>query len=145
MRATCAFRPSGGGSTTLPMASLYATASCRPRIMEVGVFNTTATAVVIALQRLTTAATQGTGQTETYVDDDSQTILGTVFDAHSSTGPTLGGKVRQAPLGAAIGSGVIWTFGPEGLVIPAGTANGVGIICATGTTQICDVYFDWIE
>jgi hypothetical protein len=127
------------------MASLYATAGCNPRLVEVGVFNSTATAVVIALQRLTTAGTQGTGQTEAYVDDDAATILGTVFDLHSSTPPTLGGKIRQAPLGAAIGSGIIWTFGDCGLIIPAGTGNGMGIICATGTSQICDVYFEWIE
>lgn len=127
------------------MASLYATAACRPRIMEVGIFNTTTTAVAIALRRITTAGTQGAGQTESYVNDESATILGTVFDVHSSTGPTLGGIVRQATLAGVAGSGVIWTFGDTGLVIPQGTGNGVGVICATGTSQICDVYFEWIE
>jgi hypothetical protein len=30
-------------------------------------------------------------------------------------------------------------------LISAGTANGVGIICPTGTGQILDYYFDWDE
>jgi len=146
MRVACAFRPSGAGTTLLPMASLYATAGVRPRIMEIGIFNTTATAVAIAVRRLTTAGTQGTGQAEFSLNDDAQSPVATVFDLHSSTGPTLtAGAIRQATLGAAAGSGVIWTFGDTGLIIPAGTGNGIAIVCATGTSQICDVNFEWIE
>jgi hypothetical protein len=51
-------------------------------------------------------------------------------------------------LGAAIGSGVIWTFGggvTGGLVIPNTTGDGIGLIVATGTGQICDVSFTWDE
>jgi len=48
-------------------------------------------------------------------------------------------------LGAVKGSGVIWTFGDEGIFVNIGTANGIGIICPSGTGQILDYYFDWIE
>jgi hypothetical protein len=147
-RFSAAWRTAGAGSTTLPIASLYATAAVRPRLVEVGVFNTTATVVVIALKRLTTAGTQGSTQTATYEDDNSQAAVTTPKDTHT-VGPTITTvALRQAPLGAAIGSGVIWTFGggkTPGLVIPNTTGDGIGLVIATGTGQICDVYWTWDE
>lgn len=145
-RFACAWRTTGAGSTTLPMGSLYATAAVRPRIVEVGCFNSTSTAVAVALIRLTTTGTQGAGKTETYEDDNSQTAVTTAFDTHT-VAPTLGGLLRQTTLGAAPGSGVIWTFGGKtpGLIIPNTTGDGIGLITATGTGQICDVYFVWDE
>lgn len=140
------FRTAGAGSTTLPIASLYAASGIRPRLREVGIFNTTATAVAVALRRATSAGGTHTARDELYGDDDSATALATLFDTDTGTAPTLTtGNVRVASLGAAIGSGVIWTFGGNGLVIPSGTANGITIVPLTGTGQICDVYFDWEE
>lgn len=146
-RFSAAWRTAGAGSATLPLGSLYATAAVRPRLVEVGVFNSTATAVVIALIRLTTAGTQGSTITAAYEDDDSQTAVTTAKDTHT-VAPTLGGKLRQASLGAAIGSGIIWTFGggkTPGLVIPAGTGNGIGIYIPTGTGQVVDLALTWDE
>ena len=51
----------------------------------------------------------------------------------------------QTTLGAAVGSGWVWTFGDEGLQIPEGTANGIGIYIPTGTGQILDYYIFWDE
>jgi hypothetical protein len=48
-------------------------------------------------------------------------------------------------LGAAIGAGVIWTFGDQGIRIPTGTANGVGVVVENGTGQACQVYMVWDE
>jgi hypothetical protein len=31
------------------------------------------------------------------------------------------------------------------LIIPAGTANGIGIILASGIAQVIDGYIDWEE
>ena len=58
---------------------------------------------------------------------------------------TVGQILRQGTLGAAAGAGVIWTFGNGGIVVPSGTANGIGIIVPTGTGQICDIEFTWDE
>lgn len=146
-RYSAAWRTAGAGSTTLPIASLYAVAGIRPHVVEVGAFNTTSTAVALALVRLTTAGTQGSTITAAYEDDDTQTVLSTAKDTHT-VAPTKTSTIRQASLGAAVGSGVIWTFGTgraTGLVIPAGTGNGIGLIVATGTGQICDVYISWDE
>ena len=146
MRVSAAFRTGGAGSTTLPMASLMATAAVRPRIVEIGVFNTTSTAVAICLKRITAAGGTHAAITEVQMNDDSQTPVAVVVDVDTGTAPTLAaGAIRQAPLGAAVGSGVIWTFGDTGLIIPAGTANGLAIVCATGTSQVVDVHFEWIE
>ena len=130
------------GTNLLPLVSLYATAAVRPRLVEVGLFNTTSTACVVALVRLTSAGTQGTGLTEVPEDDPSQTAVATAFAGHTS-GPTITGELRRASLGAAIGSGVIWTF--AGLEIPEGTGNGIGVIVPTGTGQVCDYSLSWDE
>ena len=138
------------GSTTLPMMSIYSAAASIGTLREVGVFNTTATAVEIFLTRLTTTGTQGAGLTEARHNMKGPPALCTVFTTHS-VAPTLGEDLGyRAVLGAAVGSGVIWTFGDDGLVIGAADAveavtNGIGIIPETGTGQICQTYFVWQE
>lgn len=147
-RFTSAYRTTGAATNLLPMASIYATAGVRPRVVEVGVFNTTVTAVNVALCRLTTAGTSTAVSTGTYEDDNSQAAFATPRNTHSSTGPTIAGILRSADLGAAIGSGVIWTFGggkTPGLVIPNTTGDGIGLYTPNGTGQICDIWWAWDE
>lgn len=146
-RFSCGFVPASAGSTTLPMASLIATTAVRPRLVEVGVFNTTSTAFTVGVQRFTTAGTAGAAQTAAFEDDNSQTNVATVRTVYSSTAPTAAGVLRAARLGAADGSGAIFTFGggkTPGLIIPNTTADFIGIIGLT-TPQICAVYFVWDE
>lgn len=147
-RYSAAFRSAGAGSATLPLGSLYATASIgTAAIVECGVFNTTATAVNVGLVRLSTAGTQGSAITVAAEDDTTQSAICTPKNTHT-VGPTLGGVLRVADLGASIGSGVIWTFGTgrhSGLLIPSGTANGIGVYVPNGTGQVCDIYFVWDE
>jgi hypothetical protein len=126
------------------MASLFAAAGSGARIREVGVFNTTTTALAVGLIRFTNATGVGAGLTEAEHDENAPPPLSTGFAGHTADG-AVGQVFRQASLGAAIGSGVIWTFGDSGLVIVLGTANGIGIHCPTGTGQICDYYIDWDE
>lgn len=134
------------GSTTLPIISIYAAAAVGGAIREIGVTNTTTTGVALKLTRITTAGTQGAGQTEAKFDPDSAAASCTVFTTHSSTGPTLGDDLGfRATLAAAVGAGAVWTFSESGLRIPIGTANGIGIIVATGTGQVCDAYLVWDE
>lgn len=139
------FRTAGAGSTTLPIASLFATAACQPIIYEIGVFNTTTTAVAVALRRATALGTAGTGREELPVDDTVAVALATLVDTHTVAPTLTTGNIRFATLGAAAGSGVIWTFSERGLRIPAGTGNGICIIPHTGTGQICDIYIEWSE
>jgi len=146
-RFSGAWKTAGAGTTSLPMGSLYAVAGVRPRVREVGVFNTTASAFDVALRRATTlgGTHAGAASAELYEDDSASTALAVLIDTDTGTAPTLtSGNLRVASLGAAIGSGVIWTFGGNGLVIPDGTANGVCII-GLASPQICTVSFTWDE
>ncbi len=138
------------GTVLRPMMSLYSGAASTGRLREVGVFNTTATALEIFLTRLTTGTNQGAGLTESRHDIKGPPALCTAFTTHDGD-ETLGEDLgHRAVLGAAIGSGIIWTFGDSGLVIGLPDAvelitNGIGVILATGTGQICQTYFVWDE
>jgi len=133
------------GSTTLPIISLYSIAAVNFSIVEIGVFNTTAVAVALKLCKLTTAGTQGAGLTETAHEAAAPGASCTAFNTHSSTGPTVVDMGYNVTLGPFVGAGIIWTFGDKGLIAPIGTANGVGVIVATGTGQVCDAYIVWDE
>lgn len=144
-RFAVGWRTTGAGSTTLPIASIYGVAGVRAAVREIGVFNTTTTQVALAVRRVTTTGTQGTAQTEVYETDSAQTPLAAGFDTHTVAPTFVTGNLRVASLGAAIGSGVIWTFGDRGLVLPNTTGDGIVVVPLVGTGQICDVYFSWDE
>ncbi len=142
------FRATGPGTNLLPLASIYAIASRRLILREVHVVNTTAVAVAVALQRLTSAATAAAETGETQRDVDTAAVVGDVRDTHTSTGPTItAGFIEAWVLGAVVGSGVVWEFKDDAhpLIIPAGTANGIGVTIPTGAGQICDITFVWDE
>jgi hypothetical protein len=145
MRASVAGRSTVAGTTLRAVASLFGTATKGFRLREVGVSNTTSTAVAIALVRFTNATGVGAGLTEVQWDaehDPVPTITG--FAGHTADG-AVGSPLRQFTLAGAAGSGIIWTFGDSGIIVNIGTANGLGIICPTGTGQILDYYYDWEE
>ena len=124
--------------------SLYATTAVRPQIREIGVFNTTAVAVAVGIVRATTAGTQGAGLTEVCDSDLSHVVIATAFNTHT-VAPTVSAASRQTSLGAAIGSGVIWTWGPGEFILTNAVTDGVVINCPTGTGQILDFYIVWEE
>jgi hypothetical protein len=138
-------RSTGAGSTTLAVGSLFAAASNDVYVVEVGAFNTTATACNIAIRRWTAVGTAGSGLSEIPWDPDTTAATATGFDTHTVTGTITAGYYNTAALGAAIGSGVIWTYGGKGIRIPKGTGNGLAIMVGTGTGQILDFYFVWDE
>ncbi len=134
----------GAGSSTLPIISLYGAASNGGYIKEIGVFNTTTTAVALKLCRLSTAGTSSAIATIGEYDADIAAATCSPRQTHSSTGPTFTDLGYFFRLAGSVGSGVILTFGDTGLRVPTGTANGVGVI-PTGTGQICDAYVVWEE
>jgi hypothetical protein len=135
----------GAGSTTLPIMSLYGSASVRPKIREIGVFNTTAVAVSLKLVRLTTTGTQGANLTEAPQVFEDVAALGTAWGTHT-VGPTVTADLGfRCVLGGAVGSGVVWTFPDYGLGIPVIANAGIGIIVESGTGQACQCYIVWDE
>jgi len=149
-RYSIAGRSTVAGTAVRALASLFGATSSGGRLREIGVFNTTATAAAVALARFTTSTGVGAGLTEFKYDPNSPNPSCTGFAGHTADG-NVAEIVRQASIGAAVGSGVIWTFGDSGLLIlPAEPGSpteskGIGIIIPTGTGQICDYYFDWDE
>ena len=134
------------GSTTLPICALVGSASARIRIYEIGIFNTTAVACNVVLCRLSTAGTPGTAATSRNLDgSDTQTAVGALRNTYTSTAPTTTELGMGFPLGAAIGSGLMPTFGDEELVIPATANAAIGFLVESGTGQALRVYFKWKE
>jgi len=146
MRASVAGRSTVVGTSLRAIASLYGVANKGFRLREVGVFNTTTTGVAVSLVRFTNATGVGSALTRVVWDEDKDTIgtQCTAFAGHTADG-AVGSPIRQASLGAVVGSGVIWTFGEYGFEVKAGTTNGCGVICPTGSGQILDYYYDWEE
>jgi hypothetical protein len=138
----------GGRTSAVPTAargpSLYATAASGSLyVVEIQVFNTTSTACALSIGVATAAGTQGAALTEVNESDQSHTVLGTAFNTHTADATLT--NTRHASLGAAIGAGMVWTFGGPGLHIPEGTGNGVVITCHTGTGQHLDFSILWDE
>jgi len=136
----------GAGSTTLPMVSIYASATAGGIVRKIQVENPTTSAVDIAVRRLTTAGTQGASIDEQNWQDGGAPQCQCV-QAHSSTGPTItAGFIDRYQFPASMaGAVVVWTYEGSGLVIPKGTANGIAIIPAAGTGQLCVVTIQWEE
>jgi len=135
----------GAGSTTLPIISLYGATTTRPKIREIAIFNTTATAVSLKIVRLTTAGTQGTALTEMPLVPEYPAGACTAFATHTVAPTITAGDLYRFVLGAAIGSGTILTFPDEGLAIPATANNGIGVVVSTGTGQVCEATLIWDE
>jgi hypothetical protein len=141
-RTAVAYRTTGAGSATLPATSIYSLGTGDIWLVEVGLTSTTTTAFELTLARLTAAGTQGAAAgTITYEEGATNlTAKWASVQAHSA-GTPLGAEVRRVSIGASIGSGIIWTFGGRGLLVPSGTANGLGLISINGTFQASDVYW----
>lgn len=134
------------GSTTLPIAALVGGTGARIRIYEIGVFNTTTTAVNLVLCRLSTAGTPGTSATSRLLDQsDAQTTTGVLKNTYTSTAPTTAELGIGFPLGAAIGSGMILTFSDNELVIEKVANSAIGFLVESGTGQACRLWMKWIE
>jgi hypothetical protein len=134
------------GSTTLPVAALVGSASVRCRILEIGVFNTTSTAVALKLCRLTTAGTPGTAATIDKLDPaDPAAAVGALRNTYSSTAPTTSDAGFRVILGAAVGSGFVWTFDDYQFCTLVAANAGVGILVENGTGQAIQTYWKWKE
>jgi len=138
------------GSATLPFAGLRSgTATNNPIIREIKVFTRAANAAIIRIVRLTTAGT-ATALTVNEMNEAVTPALATPVHTYTSTAPTIqAGDVDVGAVGAAIGSGFVFTYYGEskGLYIPGGAtnANGIGLIEQTDTANTYDVTFLWEE
>ncbi len=134
------------GSTTLPLFSIYSNTTGRPFITELGVFNTTSTAVSLKLVRLSTTGTRGSAITSMgETQEDAAAAIGVVYQTHSVAPTITAGDLNLATLGAAVGSGVVWTWPDRTLTLSSSATAGLGLVVATGTGQAVDFYIRWGE
>jgi hypothetical protein len=133
------------GTSARAIASLFAPATGKGIIREISCSNTTSTAVIVGVIRFSAATNVGAGLTEAEYDTGGNVPLCTGFAGHTADGTTSGGAIDVFQLGAAVGSGIVWTYGGDGLIVPEGTANGVGIYIPSGTGQICTYRITWDE
>jgi hypothetical protein len=144
-RFSAGARMTNAPTSTLPGMSIYCASTGSLRLRELWVFNTTTTAFMFALRRLSTAGTQGAAVDEQEYELDGPPVTATVVNSHT-VGPTItAGFIVQASVGAAIGAAAVFSFGDNGLLVPSGTGNGLGITTPTGTGQVGDVTWVWDE
>lgn len=119
-------------ATNVAFLDIRTAATPRVRVLEIGIFNTAATTCIVSLERQTTLGTTSTTvvpQPGDTGDATSTVLLGTAWSAApASTAVPL----RRITLSAAIGAGVIWTFGKNDLVIPA--SSSLILMNRAGTT-----------
>lgn len=138
------------GTATLPFFGLRSgTAANVPIIREIKVFNVGSLAARIRIVRLTTAGT-ASAITENNMTPTTTAPTATAVHTYSSTAPTIQtGDVDIAAVGAAVGSGFVYTYYGEGkgLWIPgaASDANGIGLIEVADTANTYDVTIIWEE
>lgn len=142
------FEAGGRGVTNLPTTGrgpgvCAGSTSGKFWIREVGIFNTTTTAVAVGLGIITATGTQAGTVTEYQIDDTLAPSPSEVVFLSQSSESTLAATIRHASLGAAIGSGIVYTWGEKELEITEGTGNGLIIVCPTGTAQFLDFYIKW--
>jgi hypothetical protein len=136
---------STAGSTTLPVFALVGSASVRCRILEIGVFNTTSTAVALKLVRLSTAGTPGTATTIDKLDPADPTApIGVARNTYSVTA-TMTDIGYRTILGAAVGSGFVWTFADFDFTTLVAANAGIGCLVENGTGQPIQWYVKWRE
>jgi hypothetical protein len=133
------------GSTTLPIAAITGGTGVLARIREIGVFNTTATAVAIKLCRISTAGTPGATLATSAMNGDPATNVAVAKNTYSSTAPTTADLGYRTVIGGVIGAGLIWTFEDFELTTLVAANAGVGLLVENGTGQPLQVYFKWFE
>lgn len=129
-----AIRTAGVTINNAAMA-VRAAASVRPKILEIGIFGSVATAQTFGLIRpsaVGTASTSALFQQEDPADPTATTNM----DSAWSVQPTVGAIYLRRWNGAAtIGVGVIWTF-PRGLVVAASGSIALWNVTATVASDV---------
>lgn len=139
------------GTATLPFFAIRSnSATLTPVIREIKCFTTAANAARIRIVRLTTAGTSSAVTINKMYEGGTATATATVAHTYSSTAPTIqSGDVDIAAVGAAIGSGFVYTYYGEskGLWVSAGAsnANGIALIEVADTANTYDCTVIWEE
>jgi hypothetical protein len=130
-------RTTSGGAAT-PSWEVRATASNKPRIMEVGISQAVATAGVFGFGRpAATGITPTAPQNFVNESDANASTSNSTAAVAWGTAPTVPANFsRRVSCPASVGAGVIWTF-PRGFDIALSASAVIWIIA---TAPVCDVW-----
>jgi hypothetical protein len=113
----------------------------RTRLVEMHVFLGAATASHYGLGRPAAIGVTPTSPVNLLAEDPADPALGSTDPKVAvawGTGPTVPANfLRHAVLAGSIGSGIIWTFGPAGLVIP--TSGSLVLWNSTANSAVTDI------
>jgi hypothetical protein len=138
------------GTATLPIAGLRSgTAANFPIVREIKLFTQAANSAIIRIVRISTAGT-ATAITENNMTPTTTAPTATAVHTYSSTAPTIvAGDVDIGMVGAAIGSGFVYTYYGEGkglwVANAASDASGVALIEQVDTANTYSGTFIWEE
>ncbi len=126
------------------IVDLATTATDRIRVREIGFSSTAATAAQVGLIRSSAIGTRTSPVTGLAGDFSEPAGTGTVATAWSVAPTLVATYLRRFNLPAAIGAGLIWSFGPNDLLIPV---SGSLVLANFGVAAnpIMDVYLVWEE
>lgn len=132
-------------TTAVATWELRTPSTTRARILEIGIFMAAATASTLGLGRPAAIGVTPTspvlGQA-VEVADVAGLCSTAVAWGTAPTAPTSAIYLRRISLPAAIGSGVIWTFGEIGLTVPISSSI---VIYNLATNGVVDIYATWRE
>jgi hypothetical protein len=138
------------GDATLPFAGLRSgVAANRIIVREIKCFTEAANAASIRIVRISTAGT-ATSLTVNLMNPGNAAAVGTAVKTYTSTVPTItAGDIDLAMVGAAIGSGFMYTYYGEGKGLwvdgAATNANGIALIELANTANTYGGTFIWEE
>lgn len=133
----------GAGTTVRPIFGLLNTATVSGQLRQLELYNTTATACTYRLVQFT-GGTAGGAQVERRQRRNAPAASCTAFGLWTADATIDEDMGYGWTLGAAIGAGVIETFGGDGMEAGLGTTVGIGVV-PVGTGQVCEVTFVWDE
>lgn len=115
------------------------------RLKELAIFTTTAAAGTYTVERSATVGATFTSTAGT-AEDPLASAGGGVIDTAATTAPTRAATplpFRTVVAPATVGSGALWVFNGDGLIVPA--AGGILIWQTTASAVGLSVYAAWDE
>lgn len=133
----------GAGTALRPILGLLSTATVTGVVVEIQLFNTTAVACTYEVVRFS-GGTAGAAVAEVPLRVNGPPSICQVNQLWTADATIVDRTGDVLQLGAAIGSGVILTWGASGLETRLGATAGIGLV-PIGTGQVCSTQITWDE
>jgi hypothetical protein len=150
-RYTCALNRAGVNTANTVLLELRTASNARAFVREIGLSMAVlpSTAPRFVLARPTNTPAGGTNNTPIPADAADGASLSAFYATGQSTVPTFttaGPYIMVGGLPLTLGAGLIWTFGPQELIVGLSSSLLLANLNAAGATLgSTDIYFKWDE